>query len=401
MIPRTKLYGKKTTEQELLSEITSLLTGHSRPYPLRPTAIAQILGVSRQTIYQYIKTLISQNVICKDSKGQLILPENNSEFRQFNKDHPITGDSLISAWCDDLLTRRQGNPVKSWKNRIRSVEIVCNSCKVLPKDLIISQKNTENILRRFAKLYQNGLVDSAKCGKKNHGCNTMMYFRVQEVRDFCAYYGMVWRRGVGGIMSQKVPSHGKYADIKLTKIEFEQADKFIQETWGMDSDIYRWFWIGVESCARFSALYGMSNQYDIYHKNGRTVYVFSVHESKTAQIRGGKWSKYITRKNTQKSIDEIRSRGIGKIYESALPAHLFQKDINCKLSQIYRHLKKTDDYYYSHPTHALRHIGAHYWLSKTDYNYGIISEVGGWNTIDELKKSYGLIPPEKILQIIV
>jgi len=39
-------------------------------------------------------------------------------------------------------------------------------------------------------------------------------------------------------------------------------------------------------------------------------------------------------------------------------------------------------------------------LSKTNYNYGIIAEVGGWHTIDELKKSYGQIPPEKILEII-
>ena len=50
--------------------------------------------------------------------------------------------------------------------------------------------------------------------------------------------------------------------------------------------------------------------------------------------------------------------------------------------------------------YVLRHLGAHYWLSKTNYNYGIIAEVGGWHTIDELKKSYGQIPPEKILEII-
>lgn len=48
----------------------------------------------------------------------------------------------------------------------------------------------------------------------------------------------------------------------------------------------------------------------------------------------------------------------------------------------------------------MRHIGAHYWLEKKDYNYGIVSEIGGWNTIDELKKSYGQIPPERILEII-
>ena len=48
-----------------------------------------------------------------------------------------------------------------------------------------------------------------------------------------------------------------------------------------------------------------------------------------------------------------------------------------------------------------RHLGAHYWLAKTDYNYGIIAEVGGWHTIDELKKSYGQIPPEIFLEIIL
>ncbi len=54
----------------------------------------------------------------------------------------------------------------------------------------------------------------------------------------------------------------------------------------------------------------------------------------------------------------------------------------------------------NHPTHALRHIGAQHWLAKKDFNYGLVSEIGGWHTIDELKKSYGMIPPEKILEII-
>ena len=38
----------------------------------------------------------------------------------------------------------------------------------------------------------------------------------------------------------------------------------------------------------------------------------------------------------------------------------------------------------------------HYWLSKTNYNYGISAEVEDGHTIDELKKSYGQISPEKI-----
>ena len=170
---------------------------------------------------------------------------------------------------------------------------------------------------------------------------------------------------------------------------------------GLDSDIYRWFWIGIESCARFNALYHMENDYvKVKNSKEKTIYFMTVHETKTEHIRGGKWTKYITREDTQKSIDLLRTRGITKIYESNSSKHRFQKEISEKLSQIYKHLEKSSEYFFQHPSHVLRHIGAHYWLSKTNYNYGIISEVGGWNTIDELKKSYGQIPPEKILELV-
>jgi len=236
---------------------------------------------------------------------------------------------------------------------------------------------------------------------KYQGEGSVIYFRVQGIRDFCSFYDITWKKGTTGIMSQKVPGHGKYADIRFTDEEFDAADKYIKEQWGLDSDIYRWFWIGVETCARLNALYNMSNQYTKHHTpSGKTIYVMTAYETKTQHIRGGKWTKYITRKDTQKSIDLLKSRGNDKIYESSLPKHKFQSEMNEKLIQIYSYLGKTSKYYSLHATHVLRHLGAHYWLSKTNYNYGIISEVGGWNTIDELKKSYGQIPPEKILEII-
>jgi len=191
-----------------------------------------------------------------------------------------------------------------------------------------------------------------------------------------------------------------YADIRLTEQELEQADSFIKEQWGLDSDIYRWFWIGIETCARFGALYTMTNDYTTYNNCGKTIYIMNVIESKTAHIRGGKWIKYITKKETQQSIDLLRARGCNKIYESNASRYAFQIDIREKLIQIYKYLGKNTSYFLSHSTHVLRHIGAHYWLAKTNYNYGIIAEVGGWHTIDELKKSYGQIPPEKILEII-
>jgi hypothetical protein len=61
----------------------------------------------------------------------------------------------------------------------------------------------------------------------------MMYCKVQWVRDFCRYYGMNWPRGTSGIMSQKVPNHGKYSDIRLTDEELKKANDFIKERFGM------------------------------------------------------------------------------------------------------------------------------------------------------------------------
>lgn len=135
-------------------------------------------------------------------------------------------------------------------------------------------------------------------------------------------------------------------------------------------------------------------------KTGKTTYIMTVFESKTRDVRGGKWYKYITRSDVQKSIDLLKQRGGTRIHEYDESPREFQSMISKSLSEVYRHLGKTNDYFFNHPTHVLRHIGAHYWLSKKDYNYGLVAEIGGWNTIDELKKSYGLIPPEKILEII-
>ncbi len=398
---KLQLYGKRTTPDDVLDEINRLLYAKgNRPYPLKPIEIAKAIGVSKKTVYNYIKKLSTRGDVVRLPSGHFFFPKSD-EFREFNKHHEITSDPMVSEWMDDLLTRKQGLPLKTWRNRLRCVEVVCNTCKVSPYDLTISAKKTEKILRTFAKHFQNDNVVGSNQGRKSFGMNTSIYGRVQAVRDFCSFYDITWRRGISGIMSQKVPGHGKYADIRFTAEEFDAADKFIKERWGLDSDVYRWFWIGIESCARQTALYNMTNDWSkLQTKSGGTVFLMSAIESKTENIRGGKWTKYITRKDTQTSLELLRNRHCERIYESKLPEYSFKQKINEHLVEIYRTLGKNEFYFQHHPSHALRHLGAHYWLSKTNYNYGVIAEVGGWHTIDELKKSYGQIPPEKILEII-
>ena len=403
-IPRIKLNGRRAAEEQITQEISSLIHGKSvRPYPLSVTETAKLLGVCRGTVYNYLKR-IRGNELEKTNTGRYKLPKIplEKQFRQFNKFHEITSDPLVAEWMDDLITRKGGEPLKRWKTRMRCLESVCNTCHIHPSDLLVSQRNTEKILRNYAQLASQGKYYRSNTGRKASGVRHVMYHRVQAVRDFSGFYGMTWRRGVGGIMSQKVVSHGQYADTRLTSDELEKTDSFIKERWGLDSDIYRWFWIGIESCARFEALYNMTLDYTthINPKTGKTVYVMSVFESKTEHIRGGKWFKYITRTDTQKSIDLLRQRGGQRIHGADINRTEFKKMVSKSLAEIFTHLGKTNPYFFHHPTHSLRHIGAQYWLAKKDYNYGLVAEIGGWHTIDELKKSYGMIPPEKILEII-
>lgn len=402
--PHIRLQKKRATEDQITNEIYNLLHGTgNRPYPLTVTETAKVLGVSRDTIYRYVKKMKGESKILK-TRDRLVLPKlpEDTKFRQFNKNHPITGDPLVTEWIDDLLTRKGGSPLKNWDRRICCLETVCNTCKIEPQDLIVSHRRTEKIMRTFAKFYTSGNAVQSKSGSKPTGLNTGIYARVQAVRDFCMFYNLFWQKGVTGIMSQKVLGHGKYSDIRLTDDELQRADDYIKEKWGLDSDVYRWFWVGIESCARFDALYNMPLEYtkSVSKKSGRTTYIMTAIETKTDHIRGGKWLKYISREDTQTSLDLLKNREGQRIHENNILKYKFTKYISSQLKQIYKHLGKQAYYFQHHPSHALRHIGAHYWLSKTDYNYGLIAEIGGWNNMDELKKSYGQIPPEKILEII-
>ena len=53
---RLKLYGKKATQNDILEEVNRLLYAKgNRPYPLKPSEVAKAIGMSRQSVYNYIK----------------------------------------------------------------------------------------------------------------------------------------------------------------------------------------------------------------------------------------------------------------------------------------------------------------------------------------------------------
>lgn len=355
------------------------------------------------TVYRYRDLAIDLGFLQVGTDGKPQLPEKPIEeiFKKFSNEHQITHDPLVSDWWQDLQTRKAGKPIKVARVRIVQLEKLCNSCKINPSNLLVSHEQTEKICRSYIQLYQQGEIVSDRNLSHKAKIENVQYLLACTVADFCGFHHMTWKKGVGGVMSRKIVGHGKYPDVRLTDEELEMADKFIKKKYGLDSDVYRWFWVGIESCARFKALFNMELDYTKYtsKKTGKISFYMIAIETKTSHIKGGKWTKYITRKDTQKSLELLRSRKCHRIYESKKVVSIFARFIQPKMLEIYEHLGKSG-YFLDHPTHALRHVGAHYWLSKTKYNYGAVALLGGWNTVDELKKSYGEMPPEVLQEVI-
>ena len=182
---KRRLYGKSVTEEEIVNEVSRLLLGdcERRQDPLSVTDAARILGCSRETVYSYVKKAVEKYHILEYNNGKISLPDNSrlDKFRQFDKNHEIVSDSLVYDWKQDLLTRRNGEPIITWKSRILSLESVCNTCMVNPRDLVISQRQTEKILRNYAELYRKERAVKRHSGRRrmSDDIRNIVYQRVQ------------------------------------------------------------------------------------------------------------------------------------------------------------------------------------------------------------------------------
>ena len=422
---RLSLYGRPATKDQIAAEVKRLRLGSTEKNikPLTWSQIATALNYQSKTIYNYRDYLLETKQLNKNEDGTIEAPAipKFTNFETFNKKHVIINHPIVEEWRKNLMLRKQGKPLGGMNTYIRNVEIVCNTLKINPEQLLIGLKESEKYLQNFLILYQEGKAAiSYRYQLGQVDMQNIAYFFSKAIRDLMNINGLSYPRGTTGVMSQKVPNHGNYADIRLTDEELKKADSYLIENHGIDSDVYRAFWIGVESCSRHGALFGMNLTYvkDVDPENNETTYIMEAFESKTSQIKGGKWIKYIKRPQTQKSIDTLRDIGGNKFYDDTKKRKLVDITTNVRedlwnlyvylgkisdldeLKKLRKEKIKTHNYYFEHAFHVLRHIGAHYWLNLTDYNHSLVAKIGGWNTIDELKNSYGEMPPEVVLKLL-
>ncbi len=408
---RKRLYGKPATEEAIARENARLLLGEPKRGVMPKTVkeICKILSYeSRQTHYKYRGLAIELGYLTVDQDGNTKLPDKTpqTQFKKFTEENKLVDTPLGKEWVDNMFTRKGGKPIKSWKARLVNVTNWLNTLEISPEQLLVDLETTDKYARNFLKLYQEGKAKIKYRQDPNQSdIQKVAYVYSQAYRDFMNYHGLPYPKNYGGVSSQKVIGHGQYADIELTDEEIVKAKNYLIGKYGICSDEFRFFMMGVESCGRHDAVFNMTLDYtiDTNEDNTRKVYIFEMFEGKAEHIKGGKWKKYVTDLDLQTSIDDLKKKGINRLNEEELPKSKLDKKIRTALLDLYKYLGKDSihkGYFMEHYFHVLRHVGAHYWLRKTSYNHSVVALVGGWNIVQELVDSYGATPPSIIIKSI-
>jgi hypothetical protein len=374
--------------------------------PLNMKQISQIMGFkSRKSAYDYRDIAITQGWIELDENQKPILPKVTplGEFKVFTEKHSLLEDPLIAYWWKKQSSKNAGAGTKMQKDLVNMLERFFNTIKINPAELVALKSNevVESYRDQFIEQFKLGL-DVRKAQGHDRGSLKGITLRLNyALNSFCVLNGISWAKG-DQAMSRVIVGHGQYSKERFLKSEFIEADKYLIENFGIDSDQYRHFWVGVETCSRLGALKVMSLNYEIVYDESDKIK--SLHlktfESKLEHTKkGGAVEKFVRRKNTIESLMALRKRGGTGIYENKekLPLYKLHKQIQTDMKNLYSHLgKDQDSYYFKRPAHTLRHLGAQYWLQKGNYtNHVIVAKIGDWSTIQEMIDSYGDVPPEQ------
>lgn len=403
------LYGRPTDRDTYRKHIIELRVGNPTKNiePLKISEICKRLNITKMTVLRYTKEAIEKGEAKTNADGKLEINQDlkeQKEFKEFCDSHPITQDPIVDSWITRSKSMgHSGNGVRALNGHVHAIQRVCNELAINPIQLTIDLETSEKYAQAYLDKLVTGEIKRTSLKVKSSAQSAFYAIRM-GIRHFMQYNGrnsIAIPRGYNGVLSGRIIGHGSYADIQLSDTEIIEAESYIIKKYGLDSDIYRIFFFGLESCARKEALLNAVLDWTEENDDGDITFIVKVIETKTIHIGDGKFDKVIQRKNTQESLRMAKQRGQTKLWnDKEQSKDTAYRSLLAQLKEVYTHLGKQDHYFFEHAFHALRHIGAHYWLRKTNYNYGFVAELGGWTVIDELKKSYGKMPASTKLKML-
>jgi len=401
--PRADTPEKKRDEAQKLA-ILFLGDPEKGIEPKRPTDIQRILHFKSDKTYKDRKKLaLDLGLLQKNNFGRVVKPELPplDKFKLLKDINEVLKSPIIDKWWKKKSKKNNNKGIKQQWTFIRNLLAVFNTCSITPEMLVSRDTEyVEEIRDQYMEAYGNKTDWRINKGSKHGDFKLKEYNVNQALASLCAVHSIAWERGSES-MPRVVIGHGKYKNVRLTKEEFRKADKYLIEKFGIDSDPYRWFWIGVETMSRAGALMVMKLHYEeVLNKDGSTKSLhMDTFESKLEHTKkGGDVEKFIRRPNTIKSVKALRTRGGNTIYENKqnLSKTKLMKYFTETMKDLYTHLGLDQSgFFFIRPNHTLRHLGCQHWLLKSKFrDFNIVAEIGDWSNVSELVASYGGTPPE-------
>lgn len=361
-----------------------------------PEEISRAFGYSDRTWgWRALKRLVGKGLLSKNSSTGRI--QKTEQIKNAEESIDVSRDSFmqipsVALWVEDLRTRKDGKPIKTWRSRVWALQVVCETLKISPDSIVCEMVNPESTtselmtkkqtveywLRKFALKF----AEKSSANIRGH---------VTAVVDFGASQkGLAIMRNVSGILSRKKVGYGNYAHVKLTEEQINEIPNICEREG--DLVLRDVFELGIATGTREKAL--LTAKVSDFEINEDHI-VVRVHESKTEGHGTSNWEKTII---DPKTIMHLKTRiqerkALGKellFFDSSFDA--FEREMRTKIKLLYRKVGVTEPYFFAHSIHALRHAAAQHWLLITNYEYKFVADLLGWKTTEVLEQSYGKMP---------
>jgi len=198
-------------------------------------------------------------------------------------------------------------------------------------------------------------------------------------------------RGFGGQygLSGEKDNFGVYRFVRLTEEQIEKVREYLKAKGDLETlTFFDW---GIESLARARTI--ALTKMNFIEEDG--IVTTSMFETKTEKP----FPKFLLLNipHARETWEEIKKLGEGReyLFFEGKPKNVkdFLDKMSQKLKEAYRYAGVVEEYAYKKPIHFLRHTGAHLWLMRTNYDYGLVAELG-WEDINTLRQVYGGMPKE-------
>lgn len=416
---RTRLYGRRVTWRALAQEAVRLRAGNpdAGVAGLSLRAVAARLGYRQAKSAADLLALAEAWGIAADASRPSGLARPPAEYRRPADLKEFSKHPLIARWLDGMNQRSHGGvALKTTDALLRAFLVVCNTTRTTPdqwvvgsrEDILEFGRKTMAAFREAYKAKEAAINYPKNWSLERADIAAVTHSYAKGPRNFLYTLGYSYPRGEASAMSASVvPFHGNFADVTMDEGQYKEGKEYIKANWGLDSDVFRWFGVGIEGLPRARALHGMTTEREIFKtKDGRTIFIMKAFESKTEHYKRGIWKKWITSADVQEAILAVKGDYIiteRRFDHATKTIYPRLKDVYKHLGLASKHLTNPKDpasgYFLKHPSHALRHCGAQRWLRLTNWNVPFVASMG-WKKPDELLESYGQQPAEMQLKLV-